>query len=302
MMFTDFNKLYSFVEVAEAESISKAANNLFRTQSAITQQIQSLEEELGLALLERKNARIYLTCEGEKIYHIAKDRLREISEGLHSVIGDTQSIGGTIRIGMRADLSRHVFPKIATSFKARYPNVNFQISHGIAREIEQLLSLNKIDVGIQLVRHDTNLFDYIPTKAVKLLLVASAEYIKQSPNIRKPSDILDHAFIDYTSDNEAMYNWAKKADSTIASDLKRKNAVLVCDESTIAHAMVRNHSGLCILPDYIVEQELNDGSLTHVLPNKACDYQMSFDIVIKKKRSEVLIKEAFLKHIQAELC
>ncbi len=86
-MFNDFNKLNTFIEVAKLGSISKAADKLFRTQSAITQQIQGLEEELDLSLFVRQKSRIYLTKEGEKIFHFAESRIQEIVENLHQVKG-----------------------------------------------------------------------------------------------------------------------------------------------------------------------------------------------------------------------
>jgi len=69
----DYNKLKTFLIVAEEMSVTRAAARLLRTQSAVTQQLQLLEDDLGVALLHRKKARIFLTSEGESIYRIASE-------------------------------------------------------------------------------------------------------------------------------------------------------------------------------------------------------------------------------------
>ena len=78
----DLNKLRTFVVVAETGNMTKAAGLLYRTQPAITQQLQSLEEEIGLSLMERRNARIFLTRDGEQLFQAAKQGIQGLDEAL----------------------------------------------------------------------------------------------------------------------------------------------------------------------------------------------------------------------------
>lgn len=76
----DYNKIQTFVLIAELGSMTEAARRLHRSQSAISQQIQALEENLDLRLLERKAGKILLSADGERLYQIAKDRLSQIGD------------------------------------------------------------------------------------------------------------------------------------------------------------------------------------------------------------------------------
>lgn len=67
----NFNKLRTFIQVVDSGSISAAAQILFRTQPAISSALKDLEQELGIILFERRNARIFLTPEGREMYEYA---------------------------------------------------------------------------------------------------------------------------------------------------------------------------------------------------------------------------------------
>ena len=108
----DLNKLKTFCEVARLSSISGAAESLRRTQPAITHQIKLLEEELELALLDRRNARVFLTKEGERLYESAKAKFQALEDELAEIKSDQKSIRGLIRIGIKQNLGSVYLPSM----------------------------------------------------------------------------------------------------------------------------------------------------------------------------------------------
>ena len=137
MSFSDFNKLRTFVEVAKLGSITKAADRLFRTQSAITQQIQQLEESLELTLLHRKSNRVFLTKEGQHLFELSEKMFSHLEQEIESLKGNLASLTGTISIGIRSDISQIFLPTYIEQFKKKYPKVRFELTHGNPTEIEQ---------------------------------------------------------------------------------------------------------------------------------------------------------------------
>ncbi|OUR99514.1 hypothetical protein A9Q84_00405 [Halobacteriovorax marinus] len=302
-MFNDFNKLRTFIEVANEGSVSKAANKLYRTQSAITQQIQQLEEEIDLPLFDRKNSRIYLTPEGREIYEFAKEKMSQISEQISTLKSDTKSLGGTIKIGVRPDIGLFNLPILIANFRRNFPNVSFQIEYGYAAEIEQMLIDNKIDLGVLLFVKDKKLFEIYPLDKKDVIMVASKKYLESIPKIMKPKDVLKHSLLDFVDDVEtrAFAFWAKKVSLEVLAEQRKVKATAICPDNAMMKALIEKHIGIGHLPKYLVEAELIQGSLVQVLPNVAKDYTLSFDLAVRKTRSKALVKEEFLNHFINEM-
>lgn len=88
----EFKQLRYFVAIAESSSFSKAAQKLFITQPALSQQISKLEEQLGIKLLERNTRSVQLTAAGWDLYHRSMQLLRDMENMINSVLS-TDSLG-----------------------------------------------------------------------------------------------------------------------------------------------------------------------------------------------------------------
>jgi len=119
----DYNKIKTFIIVAESGSISQAAKILMRSQSAISQQIQALESELNLQLLERKNAKILLSQDGERILKFTKPSLNLIDDNMAEIKKSKNEAKGHIRFGAHHNYSTDFdIGKMIGSFNKKYPN------------------------------------------------------------------------------------------------------------------------------------------------------------------------------------
>ncbi len=116
----DFNKAKTFIEVVDSGSITKAANNLFRTQQAISLQLKALEEELELTLFDRQGSRIVLTQQGEQLYEEFKAAFIQMESSVYRMKSDKTSATGTIRLGLWMEQSTGYLPYIVTAFKKNF--------------------------------------------------------------------------------------------------------------------------------------------------------------------------------------
>ena len=158
----DYNKLSSFVEVVKQGGVTKAAKVLFRTQSALSQQLSSLEKQLGVSLFDRVGRELILTVEGKEVYEAAHTRLEEIKEAIDWVLHRGEKSSGEVRVGLLQDHSTQFsfFQQLAL-FQKKYPLITVQVQFGTSQGIEQALLDNEIDFGFLINFTNRDLFIYI---------------------------------------------------------------------------------------------------------------------------------------------
>ncbi len=148
-------QLRVFKEVIVTGSVSKAANNLFRTQPAISSQITSLEAEVGMPLFERRDGRLYPVPEAQFILEEATKILDKI-ENLESNVERIRNleIG---RINVVAMLSPSIFflPQLISQFVKEREHVDVSLFSHSSQQVQQLVSAQRYDVGIA---------DFLPTE------------------------------------------------------------------------------------------------------------------------------------------
>lgn len=141
------NRYIALQKIVELGSFSKAAETMGYSQSAMSQMISSLEEEMSIKLVNRFRTGAKLTLEGEEIYpHIERliyqyysvqDKMNEI-KGLET---------GTIRMGTLASISAHWLPNLLKEFQEQYPGVEFVIHQGDYTSIYEWIKTGAIDFG-----------------------------------------------------------------------------------------------------------------------------------------------------------
>ena len=140
------NQLDAFSEIAKTGSFSKAAKNLALTQSALSQRIMNLEEELGTALLIRASTGIRTTAAGEELLRYCQSRANLETECL-SLLKQTRpgALAGTIRIGGYSTVMRSLALPSLANLLARYPELRLEIVTKEMRDLPGLLRTGATD-------------------------------------------------------------------------------------------------------------------------------------------------------------
>lgn len=134
-------------KIIELGSFSKAAESLGYTQSATSQMISSLEDELSIKLLKRSRTGVSLTTEGMELYPYIESTINSyliMQERAKNILGLDS---GVIRIGTIASISEHWLPSLIKEFKTNYPNVDFIIHQGDYTSIPEWIRTGEIDFG-----------------------------------------------------------------------------------------------------------------------------------------------------------
>lgn len=141
----DVRNLRTFIRVSELNNFTKAAQTLGYSQSAVTVQMQQLENELGLPLFDRIGKNIKLTQYGVNFVDCAS-RVIEAMEKAENFATESKNMKGYIRFGIVDSILNSCFISILPEFNRRYPNINISLTVGSARDIETKIRANELDV------------------------------------------------------------------------------------------------------------------------------------------------------------
>lgn len=137
-----------FQAVVRNNSFSEAAEECHISQSAISQQVQALERELGFRLLERKNRRFTLTPAGEYFYQksliLVADYERICRESARIAHGKNASL----RVGCLRSYSGREFYRAVEQFAREYPGVSLEIQQGNHEELYRMLQEERLDLAL----------------------------------------------------------------------------------------------------------------------------------------------------------
>lgn len=137
-----------FQAVVRNNSFSKAAEECFISQSAISQQIQALEHQLGIQLLERKNRKFNLTPAGEYFYRKSLILVADYEQLCRETARIAHAGEAVLRIGYLRSYSGNELHGALDLFARKYPDVSVQIKHGNHEELYELLVAEKVDMAL----------------------------------------------------------------------------------------------------------------------------------------------------------
>ncbi|NMW25445.1 LysR family transcriptional regulator, partial [Rhodanobacter denitrificans] len=144
----DLRQLRYFVAVAEELSFTRAALRLHLSQPPLSQQIQSLEQDLGVRLLERTKRSVALTEPGRIFLEQARQILAKVDEARSQVVAAAAGYSGQLRLAYTVSVSFHpAMPQALLRFGQIAPNVRLQLSEMYTEPQFAALLAGQIDVG-----------------------------------------------------------------------------------------------------------------------------------------------------------
>ena len=137
----------ALVYAAELGSITKAAERMNYTPSAVSQLIQAMETEMDLQLLHRSKRGVALTEEGKKIIPSVKELLRQ-EERIDQLTAQIHGLEtGTVRIAAYSSVATHWLPEVLRAFQTDYPGIEITLAEGIRQEVEGWLADRQADLA-----------------------------------------------------------------------------------------------------------------------------------------------------------
>jgi DNA-binding transcriptional LysR family regulator len=167
----DLTHLRAFLKVAELRNFTLAADALYFSQPAVTQQIQALERELGERLFERQGRRVTLTPAGEAFYPFVSRALALLEEG-QAAVGEVRA-GLTGRVTLAAGPTTTIFtlPPVLAAFRQTCPRVQLLVQTGTSREVTERVAEGRVDVGIVTTLYEREELEHAPLFRDEILFV-----------------------------------------------------------------------------------------------------------------------------------
>ena len=250
----DWDKLKIFHAVAEAGSFTNATTILNISQSAISRQIQSLEQDLKVQLFERHARGLTLTENGEYVYKTAHEVISKLKE-VETSLGDQKNKpSGKLTITTVRSFGTHWLTPRIQEFMNLNPEIEIEL---IFDDKELDLSIRQADIGIFMRRPKQ--LNYIQRKLVDINyhIYGSTKYLEKYGIPKTTNDLNNHRFISFGKGAPSpVFNpdWALKLGN---KDNKKRKPIMKVNSVMGLLLAVESGVGLAALPDYLVSQSQN---------------------------------------------
>lgn len=259
MATIDLNLFNVFSEVAQSLSFSATAKKLGVPKSTVSRSVATLEQELGVRLLNRTTRQVALSTAGADLYQRVAPELLSLKTAIGSLAELEDQPSGVLRVTATPDFGTAVLADVVARFVALYPSIEVDL-----RLTTTPLDLvaEGIDVAIRVavrpMRDSTYIARQISPLAIQLY--AAPTYIARKKAPRHPRDLSDHDWIVFRGMNEMRLT--NKGEVAVAKPKGR----VACDDMDFVLALARSGAGICALPTFLATPEVEAGRLVRVLP------------------------------------
>ncbi len=246
-----------FCDLAELRSFSRTAKKHLLSQSAVSQQLAQLELVQKCQLIDRKKRPIELTKEGQMFYNAAKDILDRYEQLRSELNALKSSTGSRINVGAIYSIGMHTLPDYVKKFMVNYPKVNVHIEYFSAGRIYEMVLSGDVDIGLVAVPKKDKRFEVYDFEEEPLVLACSPKHPLARESQVDIHQLQFERFIAFEK-NVPTREW-------IDSILQRYNIivqpVMEFDNIETIKRAVEINSGLTILPQTAILQEVTDGTI-----------------------------------------
>lgn len=186
----DFKKLSTFQTAALNLSFSEAANQLGYVQSAVTNQIKALEEELNVQLFERNGRGVKLTSAGQQLLHYTQKLILLRDEAKFSMLNNEHQ--NPIQIGGHETIITYYLPNLLSDFSKAHPDIRFNILSTPVADLKKELSTDHLDVAFILEKPFTKIGLKVHTfHSEPVVIVCSPKHRLASRTFIKPDELIN---------------------------------------------------------------------------------------------------------------
>lgn len=170
-------ELEYMVKLAEEKNLTRAAEKLFITPSALTQQLMKLEEDVGTPLFLRSRSGWSLTEAGEVYLAAAREILRLKHETYKKLQDIAETKKGTLTVGFPPERGARMFAGIYPAFHAQYPDITIQIKELSVRQQQTMIADGRLDIGFMTLTDNQKTEDiYMNLRSEEILLAVPSDH------------------------------------------------------------------------------------------------------------------------------
>ncbi len=268
-----------FCDLAETESFTKAAQINQVTQSAVSQQISSLERLFKSLLIERSKKHFRLTREGQVLYDYSKQVIQTY-DALHHKLQETKEIiSGTVRVATIYSIGLHDLPPYIKGFLKTFPTVNVHVEYRRANQVYEDVIGNVVDLGLVAYPARNSKIEIHPLRKDPLVLICHPQHpLAKHKSIRLKA-LSGQKFIGFEPDIPTR----KALDKILKDHAVQVNHVMEFDNIETVKRAVEIDAGVAIVPRGTVVQEVAKDTLAQVSFEDA-DFHRPLAAIYKKNK------------------
>lgn len=259
----ELTSIRTFINVVETGSFSAAARRASSSTSSVARQIKSLEDELGVRLINRNTRRQSLTEPGQVFFERAATLLKSLQAAKSEAKSFRDSAKGLLRVSLRVSIGISVILPALPQLLERYPDLIVEV---LLTDKHQDLITNEIDLAVWMGTLPNSEIIARRLCPSERIVCGAPDYFKKNGIPRVPDDLTKHSCIVYNSYGKI---WTLTKDGTphhIAVDGRLRT-----DNSLAMMTAAQSGIGLIIAHEWLMRQHLAEGKLVRVLS----DYSVS---------------------------
>lgn len=251
----------TIIAVVETGSFTAASERLGISKALASKYVGEVEKALGVRLFNRSTRRLALTEPGRRYYERALPLLEELTELEDEVTGEQSSPKGLLRISVPVTFGEMSLSPLIPAFLEKYPDIRIDLQLS-DRMIDMLAE--GIDVVIRIGGVDDSSLVARQIKTLPLILCASPAYIKQRGLPAGAQDISQHNCI-IDSNFRIGRQWPIVSPEGVTDSIEVRSRVAANSPRAVKEIAIAG-GGIAMVPRFIVEDALAEGSLQEVLP------------------------------------
>lgn len=292
----DSRQLLAFATLARHGSFTRAAKELYLTQSAVSHAIKALETDVGTKVFDRVGKKAHLTLAGERLLAHADRILREMRDA-RSDIEELCSWGQSrLRVGASTTACQYLLPSVLREFKQSFPECVIRIEPADSPEMGDSLRANEIDLALMLRPPNREDVEFRPvfSDVLEMYVAPNHRWAADPGAVPSAEDRSRETYVLY---NKGTYTYGMVTDYLKGEGVAVQNPIEM-GSMEAAKELVKIGLGVGIFARWVAQQEVEEGSLVAV-PLGRAPLQREWGFGHLKGRQLGLAEETFLGLFEA---
>jgi len=280
-----------FRDIVQTRSFSRGAALNSVSQSAASQQVQELEQEMGIELLDRSKRPLVVTAAGHLYSEFCRDVLRRREELNVALDRMKQDVEGTVRVASIYSVGLSEMVQLEKEFGRRRPEAKLEVEYLRPEKVYWSVLSDTADLGLVSYPEPSREITVLPWRREEMVVAASPYHpLAQGPKILEVEDLQGVDFIGFDDDLPI----ARDIERFLNGQGIKVNITLHFDNIQMIKEAVVHRVGVSIMPARIMKDEISQGRLV-AIPIAATELYRPLGIIHRKKKRFYPVAQAFLE-------
>lgn len=293
----ELNQLKTFCAVADHKSFSKASEAIFLSQPTVSFQIKSLEDELGIVLLDRSGREVGTTRAGKELYKYARRILHLSEEATHSIEQLKGLIRGELNIGASNIPGEYILPKLLAEFKGMHNGIDIKLIIGDSKDIVEKVLGDEVDLGVVGTKERQGskiVYENFVTDRIALVCGVKKSWFKKDVIRIEELRHVPYVLREGGSGTRSTIRHRLQEMGMKEEDL---DIVMILGSTSAVKGALESGAGVSLISERSIQNEIKAGSLKKITI-KGIEFVREFFIIYKRQRSHSPAAKSLLQFLK----